>query len=101
MLQVVFEIFINGLPNFIDGYCKLYADDSKIIIIIEDDLIAESLQRDIDSITNWTREWLMKLNSSKCKVMHFSKKMLDLSTLLTISVSNLEFTLKYRYMKET
>ena len=35
---------------------------------------ADSLQRDNDSVTNWTNEWLIKLNSSKCKVMHFYNK---------------------------
>ena len=42
--------------------------------MIQDKSSAESLQRDIDSVINWTREWLMKLNSSKCKVMHFGNK---------------------------
>ena len=71
---LIFVIFINDLPEVIEGYCKLYADDSKIIIVIEDELSAESSQSDIDSVTNWTRELLMKLNSSKCKVMHFGNK---------------------------
>ena len=32
------------------------------------------LCRDIDSVNNWTKEWLMKLYSNKCKVMHFGNK---------------------------
>ena len=32
---VMFVIFINDLPEVIRGYCKLYADDSKIIKVIE------------------------------------------------------------------
>ena len=67
-------IFINDLPEVVEGCCKLYADDSKIIQVIKDESSAESLQRDIDSVTHWTKEWLMKLNSSKCKVMHFGNK---------------------------
>ena len=78
---LIFVIFINDLPEVIEGYCKIYADDSKIIRAIEDESSAESLQRDIDSLSNWTREWLMKLNSSKCFLVI---KMLDLITLLTI-----------------
>ena len=27
-----------------------------------------------DSVINWTKEWLMKLNSNKCKVTHFGNK---------------------------
>ena len=58
----------------IEGYCKLYADDSKIIRVIEDYSIADTLKRDIESVTNWTKEWPMKLNSNKCKVMQFGNK---------------------------
>ena len=58
----------------IESYCKLYADNSKIIRVIEDDSIYDTLQRDINSVTNWTKEWLMKLNSDKRKVMHFGNK---------------------------
>ena len=70
----MFVMFINDLPEVIEGFCKLYADDSKIIRVIEDDSSADILQRDIDSVTNWTKEWLMKLNSKKCKVLHFGNK---------------------------
>ena len=44
----MFVVFINDLPKVIECYCKLYADDSKII---EDESYVESLQRDIDSVT--------------------------------------------------
>ena len=46
----MFVIFINNLPEVIYGYCKLYADDNKIIRVIEDESSAKSLQRDIDSL---------------------------------------------------
>ena len=58
----------------VEGFCKLYADDSKIIQVIKDESSAESSQRDIDSVTNRTKERLMKLSSNKCKVMHFGNK---------------------------
>ena len=70
----MFVVFINDFPKVIEGYYKLNADDSKIIRIIEDKSSVESLQRDIDSVTKWTKELLIKLNSSKCKVIHFGNK---------------------------
>ena len=33
----MFVIFINDLPEVIEGYCKIYADDSKTIRVIEDE----------------------------------------------------------------
>ena len=71
---LMFVMFMNNLPEVIESYCKFYEDDTKIIRVIEDDSIDDTLQRDIDSVTNWTKEWLMKLNSNKCKVMHFDNK---------------------------
>ena len=32
---------------------------------------ALSLQHDLDSLTDWTREWLLRLNACKCKIMYF------------------------------
>ena len=90
-------IFINDLPEAVEGGCKLYADDSKIIQEIKDESSAESLQRAIDSVTNWTKEWLMKLNSNKCKVMYFGNKNVyyvyftdDLSTEIRIKLETSE-----------
>ena len=59
---LLFVIFVNDLPEVIEGYCKPYADDSKSP---SNESSAESLQRNIDSITNWTKERQMKLNYNK------------------------------------
>ena len=32
---------------------------------------AKTLQSDIDRVTEWTRDWLMRLNAGKCKIIHF------------------------------
>ena len=71
LAPLMFEVFINDLPKVTEGYCKLYADESKIIRNIEYESHVESLHKDIDSVTKSTKEWLMKLHSSKCKVIHF------------------------------
>ena len=55
MGSLLFVMFRNDLPEVIEGFCKL-ADDSKIIRVIEYESSAESLQRDIDSVNNWTKE---------------------------------------------
>ena len=60
--SLMFVIFINDFTEVIEDYCKLYADDRKFIRVIEDESIAGSLQRDIESLTNFTKKWLMKLN---------------------------------------
>ena len=37
-------------------YIAINANDSKTIRLIEDESSAKSLQRDINSVTNWTKE---------------------------------------------
>ena len=67
---MLFLFFINDMPERFVNNCKLYADDSKIIAIIkkvEDTLV---LQRDINALSDWTKDWLMRLNIGKCKVMY-------------------------------
>jgi len=54
----------------------MYADDTKIIASINPlsySADTSFLQNDLDTITSWTSTWLMELNSSKCKLIHFGK----------------------------
>ena len=51
---------------------RIFADDVKIWNAIEADAGDDSLQEDLNtgSLARWSSKWLLKLNSSKCKVMH-------------------------------
>ena len=74
---ILFIIYINDLSDLISNVCKIYADDTKVLARIRRAFIAEDvlrLQSDIDAIREWTSKWLMKLNISKCKIMHIGKK---------------------------
>ena len=50
---------------------KLYADDSKILAIVDTIVERKSFQEDLDSISVWMRNWKIKLNIAKSKVIHF------------------------------
>ncbi|MBY0581224.1 MAG: hypothetical protein K2P53_06055 [Rickettsiales bacterium] len=70
---LLFVLFVNDYPDDISNYTKLYADDSKIIGIININQSSsdyQKLQTDIDSAVNWSHNWLMHFNIEKCKVMH-------------------------------
>jgi hypothetical protein len=71
---LLFIIFINDLPDRVKNECRLYADDSKLIGVIEKDDDVVDIQKDIDSMQNWAQTWQMSFNYDKCKVMHFGKK---------------------------
>jgi hypothetical protein len=52
----------------------MYADDRKLIGVIEKEEGAIEIQKDIDSMQNWEKTRQMSFNYDKCKVMHFGKK---------------------------
>ena len=56
---------------------KLYADDSKILAIVDTVIERRRLQKDLDCISVWMREWKMNLNIAKSKVVHFGRTNLE------------------------
>ena len=64
---LLFVLYINDLPDYVENKAKLLADDLKLIAnaakrkIIDDDL---------RKLEQWERTWLLEFNLDKCKVMH-------------------------------
>ena len=64
---LLFVLYINDLPDYVQNKAKLFADDLKLITnaanwkIIDDDLL---------KLEQWERTWLLEFNLDKCKVMH-------------------------------
>jgi len=79
---LLFVIYINDLPDLATNTMKLYADDSKLLSIVNDLSDASRLQGDLDSVSDWMSEWRMKLNNSKSKVMHYGKQNLNFEYLV-------------------
>ena len=53
----------------------MFADDTKLWCRIETVSDSESLQKDLDSLANWSQKWMLNFNASKCKVMHVGHKL--------------------------
>ena len=51
-----------------------FADDTKVICLIENEDYGEMLQADLDRLMDWSNKWQMQFNIEKCKVMHFGYK---------------------------
>ena len=67
---LLFVIYINDLPtvcNFNDLY--MFADDAKMYKSIKDNSDYITLKRICQDLFDWSEQWLMKLNVSKCKVL--------------------------------
>jgi hypothetical protein len=66
---LLFVIFINDMPQLTNHFCKLYADDSKLIGVVKNSKDIELLQADLDVLVEWANQWGMRFNIDKCKVM--------------------------------
>jgi hypothetical protein len=68
---ILFCIYINDLPDSSIASTLLFADDSKAYSNTNDD--PNKLQDDLDSKHDWSDDWLLRFNASKCKLLHLGK----------------------------
>jgi len=70
---LLFNIFINDIPNVIKkSRVFLFADDLKLVKIINNQSDAVDLQNDINNVQSWCSTNRLLLNIDKCKFMRFS-----------------------------
>jgi len=66
------------MPELVHHFCKLFADDTKLLAVIRDSKDIDIAQKDLDALVNWSKVWKMKFNEDKCKVMHFERAKYDI-----------------------
>lgn len=71
---LLFIIYINDLPNNLASRVRLFADDCIIYRPISSPDDHHIIQNDLQLISDWCKTWLMTLNSSKCKIISFTRK---------------------------
>ena len=69
----LFIYYINDLPLETDRKVRVFADDSKLYSGVSTPEDRDKLQTGIDALVRWSKKWLMKFNSDKCKVLHIGK----------------------------
>ena len=87
---LLFVIYINDLPEVITNRLKLYADDSKILSVVNNWNDASVVQKDLDSVSNWMKDWGMQLNTKKCKAIHYGKGNLKFPYVVRDECDNLQ-----------
>jgi hypothetical protein len=70
---ILFTIYINDLPDVAQNVAKLFADDTKLYAAVNNTNDEIKLQGDIDRLMQWSKEWLLTFNKSKCKHVHFGQ----------------------------
>ncbi|CAF1034852.1 unnamed protein product [Brachionus calyciflorus] len=68
---ILFVIFINDLPDKIKNVIKLFADDTKVISLIDNENDSSILQEDLNNLHEWSKQWLVDFKEEKCVSMHF------------------------------
>ena len=73
---LLFIIFVNDLPNIFppEVTTKFFADDAKLYteITSNDDIV--ELQRCLDLLSEWARDWQLEISIPKCFVMDIGNK---------------------------
>jgi hypothetical protein len=65
-IKVVYD-----LPDVVQNVAKLFADDTKLNTVVNNTNDEMKLQGDIDRLMQWSKDWLLTFNKSKCKHVHF------------------------------
>ena len=70
---LLFIIYINDILTNIESDGYLFADDTKIFRNISTLNDSFSLQKDIHSLENWDKLWLLGFNQDKCHILTLGK----------------------------
>ena len=70
---ILFVIYINDLPQVCDNLF-LFADDAQIYRHIQSISDLQYLQNCCQQLYDWSEQWLMRLNTDKCKLLTISRK---------------------------
>ena len=70
----LFIIYVNDLPDYVQSFLGLFADDTKIYRSITSPIDSSLLQQDLISILDWCGIWLSSLNFAKCKHMSIGRE---------------------------
>ena len=72
----MFLLYINDITNGISNNIRLFADDTSLFAIIDNDIINQtlSLTEDLNTIKNWSNTWAVDFNANKTVNIDFTRK---------------------------
>ena len=73
LAPILFLIYINDMPEGVNSYMNLFADDAKLCRRVRTEEDCKVLQEDLDRIWRWSKKWEMEFNVSKSHVMEMGK----------------------------
>ena len=95
---LLFTVFIDDIIDEFSSTAGLFADDCVIYKEVSHGRDAEELKRDLERISEWTRNWQLSLNIKKCKVMVITNKRTTVGFKYCLNGTNLEWIDSLRYL---
>ena len=69
---LLFVVYINDLPENIKSHLYLFADDCKFFRQITSPEDTSIMQKDLDTLLEWSKIWLLKFHPDKCVTLRLS-----------------------------
>ena len=75
LYSLLFFIFINDIADDMLGLCRLFADDMSVgERSLEINNLRSMVNIDLQNITHWAKQWLVKINPEKTEIVYFSTR---------------------------
>jgi hypothetical protein len=98
---LLFLVYINDLPDNINSTVRLFADDCVLYKEVQNQIDADALQNDLNTLSKWEKDWQMHFNPDKCFVMRLTHKRAPKYFEYTLGNSILQTTASHPYLGVT
>jgi hypothetical protein len=94
----LFNMYINDTPQAIGVHLALFADDTyPYATERKEGYVLRKLQRELNSIVEWSKRWNIKINEDKTQAIYFSHRIRPPES-LTINEQNITFVNNVKYL---
>ena len=87
---ILFIIYVNDIPDSLQNFCKIFADDTKVYAAVDKRSDQESLQQDLLKLSEWSIIWLLEFSIQKCKLVQYGNVKYDFEYKLKDKDGNLQ-----------
>ena len=87
---ILFIIYLNDIPDSLQNFCKIFANDTKVYAAVDKRSDPESLQQDLLKLSEWSRIWLLEFSIQKCKLVQYGNVKYDFEYKLKDKDGNLQ-----------
>jgi hypothetical protein len=95
----LFNMYINDTPQTIGVHLALFADDTCLYVTErKESYVLRKLQRELNSMAEWSNRWNIKINEDKTQAIYFSHRIRPPESPLTLNGQNIPFVNNVKYL---